>query len=297
MGRKRWRFFLLMAVALAVAVSIWGLAAIRSSWQAGCVGCASEAGSGRPGAGAGGAGGAGNAGAPSIGTVPQTDSAIVLGAMAWGTEPSPALAERLDPAAQLYQAGRVRHIILTGGVDTGGVISEAEAGARYLQRRYGIPRSAIALDETSTSTATNLLNARHIMEKQGWRTATVVTHGYHLHRAMLLARDVGLIGPGVGVESKVLILPPLVAREVVALGAYWAWEHWIWRGFAPLAVGAADAALVALGLLLLLWVTPPIGPPWGASSTVSTDRRGAGGRAVGRRIVGRRPPPNQRRSH
>ncbi|MGE5589675.1 MAG: YdcF family protein [Bacillota bacterium] len=177
----------------------------------------------------------------------------VVGAQA--RQPSPALAERLGPAAALYQQGRVHHIILTGAVDSGGTISEAEAGARYLQRRFGLSRDALALDETSTSTASNLGNALAIMEKRGWQTAVVITHGYHLHRAMLIAHDVGLPAMPYGTESQVLVLPPLVIREVLALAAHWAWEHWLLLGYPPVIVNLGDAVLGAAVVLLLL--APP----------------------------------------
>jgi len=192
------------------------------------------------------------AGTPPRAVVPRADAAVVLGASAWGLEPSPALEERLLPAAALLQQGRVHHIILTGAVDAGGTISEAEAGARYLERRFGIRRDAVVLDEASTSTASNLGNARAIMEARGWRTAAVVTHGYHLHRAMLVARDLGLTAVPYGTDSKVLILPPLVAREVAALAAHSAWEHWLLLGYPRPIVALGDAALGAAVLLALL---------------------------------------------
>ncbi len=208
MQPKQWKVAALLAVALGAGLTVATLVSIGTAWRAGYVALAG----------------------PPAGTAPRADVAIVLGAMAWGEEPSPALAERLEPAAALYNAGRVGHIILTGGVDTGGTISEAEAGARYLGRRYGIPRSALGLDETSTSTFANLKNAQAIMKENGWRTALVVTHSYHLRRAALLAQDLGLAGGAIGTESRVLILPPLVAREVAALFVYWGWNHWLNRG-------------------------------------------------------------------
>ncbi|MGE5676383.1 MAG: YdcF family protein [Mycobacterium leprae] len=145
------------------------------------------------------------------------DAAIVLGCSAWGDQPSPALAERLDVAAELYRTGRVRHLVLTGGVDTGNTISEAEVGARYLERVHAIPAEALSLETESRSTTANLHNSRAILAANGWSSVALVTHGYHLHRALLMARAEGLDPVGVAVESKVLFLPYHVTRELAAL--------------------------------------------------------------------------------
>jgi uncharacterized SAM-binding protein YcdF (DUF218 family) len=135
-------------------------------------------------------------------------------------QPSPSLAERLDVAARLYQEGRVRYIILTGGVDTGNTISEAEVEARYLARQHGIPQEVMALETTSTSTAGNLRNARAILAERGWESVLLVTHGYHLHRALDLAQEEGVSAVGIAAESKVLFMPYHVVREVAALTWY-----------------------------------------------------------------------------
>lgn len=186
---------------------------------------------------------------------PLADAALVPGAAAWGEAPSPGLAERLDAAAALYKAGRVRGILLTGGVDAGGTLSEAEVGARYLERRHGIARGALALEALSTSTATNMALARPLLAARDWRTVAVVTHGYHLHRSLLLARDAGLSAVGVAAESRVLYIPYHVGRETLALAVYWAWDRWDLRGHSAAAVALAGAALLLLGgfVLMLLW--------------------------------------------
>src|SRR5512139_3547440 len=59
------------------------------------------------------------------------DAAIVLGAAAWNGQPSPVFEERIKHAIDLYQAGRVRSLILTGGRGEGESIAESIAGSRY----------------------------------------------------------------------------------------------------------------------------------------------------------------------
>ena len=45
----------------------------------------------------------------------QADAAVVLGAAVWGRDVSPVFRERINHAINLYQAGRVKKLIFTGG--------------------------------------------------------------------------------------------------------------------------------------------------------------------------------------
>ena len=56
----------------------------------------------------------------------EADAAVVLGAAAWGNKPSPVFRERINHALTLYQTGRVKKIIFTGGTPKAGFATEAE---------------------------------------------------------------------------------------------------------------------------------------------------------------------------
>ena len=64
----------------------------------------------------------------------QADAAVVLGAAAWFTRPSPVFEERIKHALDLYKEGRVRAIVFTGGVGRGDTRSEAEVARNYALR-------------------------------------------------------------------------------------------------------------------------------------------------------------------
>ncbi|MDT9698066.1 YdcF family protein [Streptomyces sp. P17] len=49
-----------------------------------------------------------------VADAPRTDVAVVFGAGLWQGEPSPYLAHRLDAAAELYRAGKVKVVLVTG---------------------------------------------------------------------------------------------------------------------------------------------------------------------------------------
>ena len=66
------------------------------------------------------------------------DAAVVLGAAAWDSRPSPVFRERINHAIVLYQSGKVRKLAFTGGAIKPGFMSEAEVGMRYAVRQ-GVP--------------------------------------------------------------------------------------------------------------------------------------------------------------
>ncbi len=119
------------------------------------------------------------------------DVAIVLGAaVERGGRPSPSLRVRTQHAIELYRAGQVKALFLTGGLGRNAP-SEAEV-MRRLAVAAGVPEAALVLDETATSTQESMAAARAEAERRGWQTALVVSEPFHMLRARQMARDVGL---------------------------------------------------------------------------------------------------------
>lgn len=121
----------------------------------------------------------------------RADAAIVLGAAVWGEEPSPVFEGRLDEAVRLVASGMVDQVILTGGVGATGGSSEAEVGKRYLVSQ-GVPGSMVIQEDRSRRTFDNLKNAKELMEREGLESCLVVSDPLHMHRAMGMARKLGL---------------------------------------------------------------------------------------------------------
>ncbi len=121
----------------------------------------------------------------------RADVAIVLGAAVWDGEVSPVYAARLDHAVELYRAGYVKRLIVTGGVGAEGGEPDAWAAKEYAVAQ-GVPAQDVLTEDTSTITQENLENAKAIMDETGDATALVVSDPLHMRRAMLLARDAGL---------------------------------------------------------------------------------------------------------
>jgi uncharacterized SAM-binding protein YcdF (DUF218 family) len=149
----------------------------------------------------------------------HADVGIVLGAAIWGERPSPSLRERLDQALQLYRDGYVRYLLVTGGLGEGKTVTEAEVMQAYLLEQ-GVPEEAILLEDKATSTYENLLYSQEVMETYDLQTALLISHDFHLARAIDIAEDLELQASPIGTKSRVLSESYYKVREVLAL-AHW----------------------------------------------------------------------------
>lgn len=116
---------------------------------------------------------------------------IVLGSATRDGQPSPALAMRLDKAAELAQQLPGLPIVVSGGVDWGQVQSEAAVMASYLQRRHAVAQTRLMQEGQSTSTDLNLQLSAQLLRERGVDVKTaaviVVTSDFHTLRAAGIA--------------------------------------------------------------------------------------------------------------
>lgn len=131
-----------------------------------------------------------------LGRVPPAQAALVLGAGLYGTQPTPMLARRLDIAAGLYHAGKVRALLLSGD-NSREDYDEPTAMRDYLLRK-GVPATVMVLDYAGFDTWDSCVRARKVF---GAERITVVTQVFHLPRAVALCRTAGLETYGVGDDS------------------------------------------------------------------------------------------------
>jgi SanA protein len=129
--------------------------------------------------------------------VPTTTVAMVLGASVFpdGTL-SPVLRERADKSAELYFLGKVKKILVTG--DNSAVShNEVNPVGNYLVAK-GIPKQDIFLDHAGFDTYSSMYRARDVFEV---RDLVIVSQPFHLPRAVMIARNLGLEASGVGAGS------------------------------------------------------------------------------------------------
>ncbi|MCL2843604.1 MAG: YdcF family protein [Oscillospiraceae bacterium] len=150
------------------------------------------------------------------------EAIVVLGAGIHGERVSRPLAHRLDTAAAYWRENPTAYIVVTGGLGNRAIITEAEAMARYLIR-IGVPEERILLEELSTSTYENLVFAQEILDEHfpGGYRVVVVTNDFHLYRATLTARRVGLDVARLGAPTDWYSWPSNYLREMVAVVNQW----------------------------------------------------------------------------
>lgn len=127
----------------------------------------------------------------SVDETQQADVAIVLGAAAWRSRPSPVFAERINHAIELHRRGWVGAVILTGGYGRNPSLADSEIAREYALQR-GLPASVIYIETNSTDTQENLVEAQKLMQALGWGSALLVSDPLHMYRAQLLADELGM---------------------------------------------------------------------------------------------------------
>ncbi|RLP92646.1 hypothetical protein EAD89_08580 [Micromonospora sp. BL4] len=129
--------------------------------------------------------------------VPDAPIALVLGTKVDADgEPSAFLAARLEIARRLFDAGRVRAILVSGD-NMNADYNEPAAMMRWLVDR-GVPAQQVVLDHAGFDTYDSCARAERIF---GVKRATVVTQAFHLPRAVALCRRLGIDANGVGDET------------------------------------------------------------------------------------------------
>lgn len=148
----------------------------------------------------------------------DSQAIIVLGAQVYsdGT-PSPQLELRLEAALAAWQQGP-QPVIVCGAQGTNEPAPEGQVMRAWLISR-GVPESQIQADVTSRNTEENLQNALALLPP-GATAVTVVTSDYHLPRALVIARDLGLQPNGIGSPCKPEYWVKNHFREVLAWGKY-----------------------------------------------------------------------------
>jgi SanA protein len=126
--------------------------------------------------------------------VPARHTAIVLGASVHrkGT-PSDMLRDRLDTALELYQAGKVKKLLLTGDHGRRGY-DEVTVMRKHVLAHGARPEDVFT--DQGFTTYESMARARAVF---GIDSAIVVTQAFHLPRAVYLARGLGI--PAIGVEA------------------------------------------------------------------------------------------------
>lgn len=95
---------------------------------------------------------------------------------------------RMDAAEQLYKAGKIEKILISGDEDSLDGINEPECMRDSLLAR-GVPESAIILDGKGYRTICSVVNANKVY---GLKSFTIISQEFHNERAIYQAEHLGL---------------------------------------------------------------------------------------------------------
>lgn len=119
--------------------------------------------------------------------------AIVFGAKVWENgEPSHALYDRVITAVELYRAGRVRKILMSGDNPTENYDEPTAMKATAV--KLGVPAEDIVLDFAGRRTYDTCYRAKQIFEVS---KAIVVTQKFHQARVLYLCNNLGIESIGI----------------------------------------------------------------------------------------------------
>jgi SanA protein len=134
----------------------------------------------------------------SVKDVPSKRVAIVFGARVLRDgSPTPALKDRVTTAADLYLAGKVEKLLMSG--DNRFVDYNEPQGMKDYALSLGVPAEAIVLDYAGRRTYDTCYRARDIFKVQ---EAILVTTDYHLARSIYICNTLGVSAIGVPAERR-----------------------------------------------------------------------------------------------
>ena len=154
--------------------------------------------------------------------IPASECIIVLGGAV-----GPILAPRVDvdlkeaadrvyKTAALYAAGKSKRVIVAGGNQPWSPFEQSEAHAiRLLLMDWGVPDSAIVLDETSRNTRENVINTWNILQNTQCVTPLLVTSAAHMARSVASFEIVGIKVFPVPVDVRVVKTPRLTIFDFI----------------------------------------------------------------------------------
>lgn len=122
----------------------------------------------------------------------KAQTALILGAAIFSNgKLSPLYKERVNGAVELYKAGKVSKILVSG--DNSTVWYNEVSPVRDYLEREGVPADDIFLDHAGFDTYSTMYRARDIFNVD---SVIISTQAFHLRRSVFIARSLGLTAQG-----------------------------------------------------------------------------------------------------
>ncbi len=133
-----------------------------------------------------------------IETAPAQRVAIVFGAGLWQDgSPTPVLKDRVSTAVDLYFAGKVEKLLMSG--DNRFVEYNEPGAMKDYAMQLGVPAEDIVLDYAGRRTYDTCYRANYIF---GLQEALLITQQFHLARTIYTCNKLGIAGEGVIADKR-----------------------------------------------------------------------------------------------
>ncbi len=160
-----------------------------------------------------------------VADAPTRRAAVVFGAgLQRDGTPSPVLRDRVETAADLYFAGKIEKILLSG--DNRFLDYNEPGSMMEYALSLGVPREALVLDYAGRRTYDTCYRAKAIF---GLEDVLLVTQSFHLARALFTCQNLGLNSIGVISDRREYMRSSKLsweAREVPA-SLVAMWDVWV----------------------------------------------------------------------
>ena len=156
---------------------------------------------------------------------PKGRVAIVFGAgLQRDGTPSPVLRDRVETAADLFFAGKVEKILMSG--DNRFLDYNEPGSMKKYALRLGVPEEAIVLDYAGRRTYDTCYRAKEIF---GVKDPLLVTQSFRLSRALFTCESLGLNAVGVVADRREYMRSSKVSWEARELPAALVamWDVWV----------------------------------------------------------------------
>lgn len=117
-------------------------------------------------------------------TVRPADAAVVLSTRAYEKgRLNPCLVARVEAAVELYRAGKVKKLVMTGGVSRD--LQSSAGNMQMIAEKMGVSKVDIIQEREAGNTFENIVFSRKFIENSP--RVIIVSAGFHLARARMMA--------------------------------------------------------------------------------------------------------------
>lgn len=132
--------------------------------------------------------------------IENIDCILVLGAGIWNDKPSPMLEDRINEGISLYEKNVSSTIIMSG--DKGSNEHDEVSVMKNYALDKGVISDNILLDPAGYSTYDSIYRVKEIFQA---KKIIIVTQKYHLHRALYIAKSLGIEAYGVASNPRTYV--------------------------------------------------------------------------------------------